>query len=162
MQTNIQIRRLQKTDNKAIAQIIRSVLSEFNANKPGTVYFDPTTDDLYHLFKTEKSAYFIIEMDGEVAGGGGIFPTPGLPENCCELVKLYLLPVARGKGLGRKLIEKAVAAAKEFGYNKMYLESMPELQVAVGMYNKLGFKKLDHSMGNSGHSGCSIWMMKDL
>ncbi len=162
MQENIIIRKLQKEDNAAIAHIIRNVLSEFNANKPGTVYFDPTTDNLFDLFKTERSEYFIIDINGVVCGGGGIFPTPGLPENCCELVKLYLLPAARGKGLGRQLIEKAVSAAKKLGYDKMYLESMPELQVAVGMYYKLGFKKLNRSLGNSGHTGCSIWMMKDL
>jgi putative acetyltransferase len=85
------IRPIEKKDNAALANIIRSVLTEFKANKPGTVYYDPTTDDLFTLFQTDASAYFVVEMNGEVKGGGGVFPTPNLPEGCCELVKLYLL-----------------------------------------------------------------------
>ena len=93
------IRNIAKRDNKQLSHIIRSVLSEFKANKPGTVYYDPTTDDLFTLFQTSRSAYFVAEMNDEIVGGAGVFPTPDLPEGCCELVKLYLLPQARGKGV---------------------------------------------------------------
>src|SRR5690349_4137412 len=106
MNQNIVIRGLRQEDNQRIAQIIRSVLSEFNANKPGTVYYDPTTDDLFTLFQTPKSAYFIAEINDEIVGGAGVFPTPDLPKSCCELVKLYLMPQARGKRVGKALIEK--------------------------------------------------------
>src|SRR5438045_9046387 len=106
MNQHFQIRRLEKKDNERVAHIIRSVLAEFKINKPGTVYYDPTTDDLFTLFKTPRSAYFVVEMDGEIVGGAGVYPTPNLPEGCCELVKLYLYSNTRGKGLGRLLIEK--------------------------------------------------------
>jgi len=162
MNQNIIIRRLRQEDNQRIAQIIRSVLAEFKANKPGTVYYDPTTDDLFTLFQTQHSAYFIAEMNNEIVGGAGVFPTPGLPKNCCELVKLYLLPQARGKRAGKALIGKCFDAAKEFGYTNMYLETMPELSTAVGLYEQLGFKYLKGPLGNSGHFGCDIWMMKEL
>ena len=45
------IRSIEKEDNERIAFIIRSVLAEFKANRPGTVYYDPTTDDLLHFFR---------------------------------------------------------------------------------------------------------------
>ena len=77
------IRKLEERDNKAIANIIRSVLKEFGAAKPGTVYYDPTTDDLYSLFKEENSIYFVAEKDGELVGGSGIYPTPSLPGDYC-------------------------------------------------------------------------------
>ncbi|HRI22667.1 MAG TPA: GNAT family N-acetyltransferase [Panacibacter sp.] len=156
------IRKIQKEDNHMLASIIRSVLTEFKANKPGTVYYDPTTDDLFTLFKTTKSAYFVAEENGEILGGGGIFPTPNLPAGCCELVKLYLSNAARGKGLGKDLIEQCFAAAKENGFTAMYLETMPELSTAVGLYESLGFKYLKGPLGNSGHFGCDIWMVKEL
>ena len=162
MNQNIVIRGLRQEDNQRIAQIIRSVLSEFNANKPGTVYYDPTTDDLFTLFQTPKSAYFIAEINDEIVGGAGVFPTPDLPKSCCELVKLYLMPQARGKRVGKALIEKCFDAAKQFGYTSMYLETMPELRTAVGLYEQLGFKYLKNAVGNSGHFGCDIWMMKEL
>ncbi|WP_153798676.1 GNAT family N-acetyltransferase [Foetidibacter luteolus] len=162
MQTGISIRPLEQKDNPAIALVIRTVLAEFKANKPGTVYYDPTTDDLFALFKKDLSAYFIAELDGEVVGGAGVYPTDKLPAGCCELVKLYLLDKARGKGLGRLLAEKCFEAAVNFGYSSMYLESMPELGTAVGMYERLGFTYLTGPMGSSGHFGCDIWMVKAL
>jgi putative acetyltransferase len=162
MNQNLEIRKLEKKDNQPVAYIIRSVLAEFKANKPGTVYYDPTTDDLFTLFQTPRSAYFVAEIQGEIIGGAGVFPTPDLPRSCCELVKLYLLPQARGKRVGKTLIQKCFDAAKEFGYSSMYLETMPELSTAVGLYEQLGFKYLKAPLGNSGHFGCEIWMMKEL
>ena len=105
---------------------------------------------------------YATEMNDEIVGGAGVFSTPDLPQNCCELVKLYLLPQARGKGVGKTLIEKCFNAAKEFGYITMYLETMPELNTAVSLYEQLEFKYLKGPVGNSGHFGCDIWMMKEL
>ncbi|QEC67094.1 GNAT family N-acetyltransferase [Panacibacter ginsenosidivorans] len=156
------IRKLAKEDNKAIAAIIRSVLAEFKANKPGTVYYDPTTDDLFTLFQTPRSAYFVATVNNEIVGGSGVYPTPNLPEGCCELVKIYLSPVARGKGIGKALMQQCFNAAKELGYTSMYLETMPELSTAVGMYEQMGFTYLKGPLGNSGHFGCDIWMIKEL
>lgn len=156
------IRPIQPEDNAAIAGIIRSVLTEFGAARPGTVYYDATTDNLYQLFREPKSAYWIVETDGKTAGGGGIYPTAGLPEGYCELVKLYLLPEARGKGLGQRLIRQCFAAAVQLGFRHLYLETMPELHNAIGLYTGLGFRYLEGPLGNSGHFGCDLWMVKDL
>ncbi len=162
MTNTITIRRISEPDNAAIAKIIREALEEFNANKPGTVYFDETTDNLFDVFKTTGSVYFVAEEEGKLLGGGGIYPTKNLPNSTCELVKLYLAPAARGKGIGKILINKCFAAAKEMGYTNMYLETMPELNIAVPLYEKLGFSYLKKPMGNSGHTGCDIWMLKKL
>jgi len=48
------------------------------------------------------------------------------------------------------------------GAEQVYLETMPELKIAVPMYEKLGFEYLDGPMGNSGHFGCAIQMIKRL
>ena len=156
------IRPIQPTDNPFLSRIVKDTLLEFGANHPGTVYYDATTDALYELFQQEGAAYFVAEMEGEIVGGGGIYPTEGLPASTCELVKMYLLPVARGTGLGRTLIEKSLAYAKEAGYKQVYLETMPELKKALEVYAKFGFEYLKAPMGNSGHTGCSLWMLKRL
>ena len=156
------IRPIRRSDNRQIANIIRSVLTEFGANKPGTVYFDPTTDDLFTLFKTAGSAYFVLEVNGEICGGAGIYPTEGLPADCTEIVKLYILPQVRGKGMGKALIEECFEAAKSIGNRQVYLETLPELKMAVGLYERCGFRYLDTPLGNSGHFGCDLWMLKDL
>ena len=162
MASTITIRNIELKDNVAIASVIRAALTEFGANKPGTVYYDPTTDHLFELFQTPGSVYYIAEMDGEVLGGCGIFPTEGLPAATCELVKLYLNKSARGTGLGKQLLLKSMEWAKQNGYQQVYLESMPELSKAVAIYEKVGFEKLNHALGNSGHDGCNIWMLKKL
>jgi putative acetyltransferase len=158
----MQIRPIEPGDNEELAKVIRTALAEFGANKPGTVYFDPTTDALFELFQTPKSFYYVALVDGKVVGGCGIFPTDNLPDGTCELVKLYLAKEARGTGLGKQLMEISLSWAKENGYTQVYLESMPELAKAVSIYEKVGFKALDHPLGNSGHCGCDIWMLKKL
>src|SRR3954465_14465927 len=106
MNTEIVIRRIKQEDNPVIASIIRASLAEFGADKPGTVFFDETTDHLYELFQQPGRLYLIAEEEGNILGGAGIYPSEGLPDNTCELVKMYLRPQARGKGLGKLLIEK--------------------------------------------------------
>ena len=156
------IRTIGQGDNIALAKIIRDTLKEFNAHKPGTVYFDDRTDHLFEEFSAAKSAYYVVEENGVVLGGGGIYPTVNLPEGTCELVKLYLSPAARGKGIGKILMQKCIAAAKELGYKKIYLETMPELTIAIPMYEKFGFSYLSAAQGDSGHTGCDVWMIKEL
>jgi putative acetyltransferase len=154
------IRTIEPADNPALAVIVRNTLAEFGANRPGTVYYDPTTDALYELFRKPRSTYFVALQNGQIMGGAGIYPSDGLPGDTCELVKMYLVPEARGKGLGKLLIEKSLQFAAEAGYKKVYLETMPELKQAVKVYEKFGFRYLDGPMGNTGHFGCGIWMMK--
>lgn len=153
------IRSIEKKDNQSLAMVVRTTLAEFGANKPGTVFFDPTTDSLYEIFQKPRSIYYVALKNDTVFGGGGIYPTNGLPDDTCELVKMYLLPTARGIGLGKKLIEKCFRFAKEAGYKNIYLETMPELKNALKVYERIGFKYLEGPMGNSGHFGCDLWMI---
>ena len=158
----IKLRTIQKEDNVQLAQIIRDTLTEFKANKPGTVYYDETTDQLFELFQKPGSIYFVALMDDELVGGGGIYPSDGLPNGTCELVKMYLLPEARGIGLGKRIIEECLAFAKENGYTQVYIESMPELENSLKVYEKFGFKYISAPLGNTGHHGCEKWMLRSL
>ncbi len=158
----ITIRNIQEQDNPFIAKIIRSCLEEFGANKPGTVYYDKSTDNLSSLFERTSAHYFIAEQHEKIVGGGGIFPSDGLPTDTCELVKMYLTAAVRGKGIGASLIARCIAAAKEEGFKKIYIETMPELKQAIGVYEKFGFEYLSHPLGNTGHFGCDVWMLKHI
>lgn len=158
----IEIRKIQPGDNQDLAIIIRSALREFKADKPGTVYYDESTDRLSELFEEENSVYYVALKEGEILGGGGIFPTQGLPTDTVELVKMYLRPEARGLGLGKMLILKCITHAQGLGYKRIYLETMAELEKAVSAYEKLGFTLLDQPLGNSGHHSCELWMEKEI
>lgn len=151
-----------KEDNPSLAIIVRQSLEEFKANKPGTVYFDETTDHLSDVFTIENSAYFVVEVNGEIAGGSGFYPTEGLPTDTVELVKMYLSKKFRKKGFGQILLQKCMEEAKLAGFEKMYIETMPELTHAIAMYEKNGFEYIPGALGNSGHTGCDVWMIKDL
>lgn len=156
------IRPIRPEDSQQLGAIIQQILREFKANKPGTAYFDKSLYELYDVFSSSLSSYWVLELDGELVGGGGIYPTKGLPAGYCELVKLYLLTGARGKGFGRQLIDRCLLSAKELGYSHVYLETMPELDKAIPLYEKTGFGYLSAPLGQSGHYGCNIWMIKEL
>lgn len=159
---DIQIRPIKEDDNVAIAALIRKVLTEFKRNQAGTVFTDPTTDNLFSLFITDDAVYWIAEEQGNILGGCGIYPTEGLPEGCAELVKFYLDPESRGKGIGKKLLEKSFESASAMGFHQLYLESFPEFTTAIALYEKYGFSYLSEALGNSGHFACNVWMLKDL
>ena len=162
MESDIHIRPIEPKDNPALAKIIRQTLVEFGADHPGTVYYDESTDRLSTLFKVKGSAYFVAEHTGQLLGGAGIYPTEGLGTETCELVKMYLLPQARGKGLGVALLQKCIDHARREGYKNIYLETMPELALAIKLYQKAGFEQLTRPLGQSGHFGCGIWMILHL
>ena len=160
--SNKVIRKITLSDNQEIATIIRSCLKEFGADKPGTVYYDESTDHLFELFSEKNSIYFVAEIGGKIVGGGGIFPSEGLPAGTCELVKMYLLPEARKTGTGAALMNKCLEIANELGFKHIYLESLPELKRAISVYEKFNFTYLDKPLGNTGHHGCSVWMTRPL
>lgn len=162
MSETIVLRKIQKQDDPLIAAIIRACLEEFGANKPGTVYYDESTDRLSSLFEFPRSHYFIAEQEGKIVGGGGIFPSDGLPEGTCELVKMYLTADVRGKGVGAALINQCLDVASKEGFKKIYIETMPELKQAIRVYEKFGFEYLDTPLGNTGHFGCDVWMLRDI
>jgi putative acetyltransferase len=117
---------------------------------------------LFDVFQAERSCYFVVEINAVVFGGAGIYPTEALPQDTCELVKMYLLRQARGKGIAKVLLQNCMAEAKSQGFKKMYIESMPELVNAIAMYEKNGFEFIKGPLGNSGHTGCEVFMIKNL
>jgi putative acetyltransferase len=158
----ITLRPIKKSDNSKLSQIIKATFDEFNAPRRGTVYSDPTTNNLYELFQNKRSACWVAKLNGKIVGLCGIYPTKDLDADTCELVKFYLAPHARGLGIGKHLIYQCEASAIDLGYQKIYLESLPQFENALHMYLKVGYKEVEKSIGDSGHTGCTIFMLKEL
>ncbi|ESU29231.1 N-acetyltransferase GCN5 [Flavobacterium limnosediminis JC2902] len=156
------IREIQKTDNVSVAQVIRTVLEEFNVPKVGTAYADPQLDRMFETYSEPKSAYFVVEKDGEIIGCAGIAPLANGSPDVCELQKMYFLPETRGLGIGARMMEICLEKAKTFGFKQCYLETMPYMEAAQKLYLKSGFTYLDAPMGCTGHSSCPVWMIKGL
>ena len=159
---NLIIRKVLPGDNLILATLIRGVFEEHHAPQQNSVYSDPTTNDLYTLFLHPRSVLWVALFNDTILGCCGIYPTEALEEDCAELVKFYLLKEARGKGIGKQLMLLCFQSAKELGYKKLYLESFPAFSEAIGMYEKYGFTRLSKSLGNSGHTACTICMIKDI
>ena len=159
---NYKIREVQPKDNEQLAEIIREILIEFGVPKVGTAYEDTALDCMFETYNIPKATFFVIENNETIIGGAGIMQLQNTTENICELQKMYFTPEARGLGLGAKMMNICLDKATEFGYEKCYLETMPYMEGARKLYNKVGFESLNGPIGDTGHYSCSMWMMKIL
>ena len=100
---NYTLRLIRPEDNPGIAQVIREVSAEhgLTADK-GFAVADPILDSLYEVYSQPRAAYWVIEMDGEILGGGGVSGLAGGDGKTAELQKMYISSRLRGKGLAKK------------------------------------------------------------
>lgn len=160
--SDARLRPIQPGDDAAIGSVIRSVMPEFGAQGPGFAINDPEVDWMSRAYAGPRAAYFVVERDGRVLGGGGIAPLAGGGESVCELRKMYFLPEVRGLGLGQALLRQCLTTARSFGYRTCYLETLEGMDAAVALYDKLGFERLAQPMGATGHFGCNRYYALDL
>jgi putative acetyltransferase len=156
------LRPIRPEDDPAIARVIRGVMPEYGAHGPGFAIHDPEVDAMCAAYPPPRAIYFVLELDGAVAGGGGVGPLGGAEENICELRKMYFLPPARGLGAGRALLARCIDEARTRGYRRMYLETLTGMDAAQRLYQRFGFARLGAPLGATGHFGCDRWYALDL
>lgn len=107
------------------------VLSAMGAN-------DPDLDDLEQNYWQRGGAFEVVEdPTPRVVGCAGLYP---LTERRVELCKMYLERSARGRGLGRRLLENALATARRAGFAEVWLETNSVLTEAITLYTRYGFR----------------------
>lgn len=157
------VRPVEEEDNAALARVLRASVEEHGAPKVGTFYDDPHTDRIYQTYQQKNAEYWVVECHGKVSGGGGFYPTKGLPEGYAELTKFHFLPELRGKGVGKYLLRKIEERAAKAGYTHLYIVSYHEFGKAVGMYEKCGYVHINHALDESGlYQGAPFHMVKEL
>lgn len=156
------VREIQPQDNEQIANVIRQVFISDEYPKTGTAFADKQLDYMFETYNKPKAIYYVVEIDRKIVGGAGVSQLDNSEENICELQKMYFLQEARGKGIGFEMIQKCLTTAKEFGFEKCYLETLPEMLAAQHLYKKVGFEYLCTPIGGTGHTSCPVWMMKSL
>jgi putative acetyltransferase len=149
-------------DDPAVARVIRAVMAEYGARGPGFAILDPEVDAMSAAYPAPGAVYFVLEVDGEVVGGGGVGPLAGGEEGVCELRKMYFLPAARGRGAGKALLARCIEEARARGYRRMYLETLTGMDAAQRLYERFGFARLTAPLGATGHFGCDRWYALDL
>ncbi|WP_266169081.1 GNAT family N-acetyltransferase [Dyella subtropica] len=156
------IRPIEPRDNTAVAAIIRTVMPEFGADGPGFAIHDAEVDTMYESYARPRSAYFVVERDGLVIGGGGIAPLENGEEDVCELRKMYFLADARGIGAGSAMMQRCLDAARAEGFRRCYLETLTGMDAAQVLYKRNGFEPLCAPMGGTGHFSCDRFFIRDL
>lgn len=162
MRRRYRIRTIRKDDNEYVARIIRTVMTGFGLDRPGSSLNDDEVKAMYETYSRDRAAYFVVMEDERVVGGAGIGPLSGADETICELKKMYLLPEARGAGVGEQLLTMCLEAARNAGYRQCYLETIREMTAARALYEKHGFRKLTKPLGDTGHFACDSSYARDI
>jgi putative acetyltransferase len=156
------IRPIEARDDAAVAAVIREVMPEFGADGPGFAIHDAEVDGMSAAYARPRCAYFVIERDGRVLGGGGIAPLENAEPDVCELRKMYFLPAARGIGAGSAMMQRCLDAARALGFRRCYLETLTGMDAAQALYQRSGFTPLCAPMGGTGHFSCDRYFIRDL
>jgi putative acetyltransferase len=169
------LRPITPADNANVAHVIRTVMPEFSCVGEGFSINDPEVEDMAAAYAGDRSGFFVIEQSvggpagaGEgfrgtvVLGGAGFAPLTGGDPNTCELRKMYVLKEGRGFGGGKILMEACLEGARAAGYTQMYLETVTAMKDAAAVYKKYGFEPISWPMGDTGHGGCDVYMVREL
>ncbi len=158
----LHIRPITADDDRVIAEIILTVMADYETDPSTTIAGDPSIHHMYRNYQEDRAVYYVASLGGKVVGGCGIRQLAGTDENICELQRMFLLPQARGKGIGKQLMQLCLDKAQELGYEQVYIETLQEMQGAQQLYRSFGFEKISLALGNTGHCGCDVRMLKQL
>lgn len=137
-------------------------MPEFGAGGAGFALHDPEVEAMCENYSEPGTCYFVVEQDGQVAGGAGIGPLGVNYPDVCELRKMYFSPSLRGLGAGASLMQRCLLAAKDRGYSKCYIETLTGMDAARKLYLRFGFQRVPERMGDTGHFGCDLFFLRCL
>ncbi len=154
-------REIIETDNDVIAVLIRKTLEAHALDIPGTVYFDEGLNHLSEYYKGENRAYYVLESESGIVIGGIGYEQLAFMADTAELQKLYLEDAARGSGMGYEMIAFIEERMREAGYKRSYLETHDNLQAAIHIYEKSGYREIDRPK-EVVHSTMNRFFIKEL
>jgi putative acetyltransferase len=132
----MELRPATNDDAGVVRELVFRVLAEYGlSGDPGGT--DADLDDLAGSYSARGGLFDVLEDGGRIVGTVGLYP---LREGVCELRKMYLLPEARGRGQGRRLLDHALAEARRLGFRRVELETSSRLLVAIALYTRYGFE----------------------
>ncbi len=136
---NYTIRAWQPEDRLAAATVIERILAEYGLD------WDPDGADrdvlaIAEYYLDRGGEFWVIETQGHIVGTSAYYPCPNRGEKAVEIRKMYLLPPARGQGLGKYLLRELEAAIDGRGYREIWIETVSVLTAAVQLYEASGYQ----------------------
>ncbi len=158
------LRPIRAGDDASMGAVIRDVMTEHRCTGGGFAIHDAEVAAMSRAYATPQSRYLVVEHAGEVVGGGGFARLAGsdAAEATCELRKMYFRPIARGRGVGRELLDRLLDEMRGAGYRRCYLETTSWMDAARKLYLAAGFMPLAAPEGNTGHHGCDRFFARPL
>jgi len=137
----MEIRAATNQDAPDIRRVVFSVLEEYDLTAEHETIDIDLRDIERDYFARGGCFEVVIDEDDKIVGTVGLYP---YDHGTCELRKMYLLPAYRGKGTGKKLMDRMLAKAKALGFQHMVLETSSKLVNAIAMYRRYGFTPTQH------------------
>src|ERR687894_2773781 len=135
--------RLTRVETGEQVEEARALFKEYEAATGVDLCFQNFAQELASLpgDYAPPSGRLIIAYDGEEAAG--CVALRKVDDAVCEMKRLYVRPAFRGTGLGRTLAERIIAEARDIGYERMRLDTLPTMGSAIALYRSLGFKEIE-------------------
>jgi ribosomal protein S18 acetylase RimI-like enzyme len=96
------------------------------------------------MYASPRGVLLLAEIEGEPCGCAAVWL---LEDHICELKRVYVRTAYRGSGLGRLLTETALEAARDMGYSRIRLDTLPQMAAAQRLYESVGFRDIDPYYG---------------
>jgi putative acetyltransferase len=134
--------RIQSAESPRLLRTIHELFLEYSESLRVDLCFQGFAEELATLpgdYARPAGRLLLIFEEREAAGCGAL---RRLDDEVCEMKRLYVRPAFRGKGAGRELIDVLINSAREIGYQRMRLDTLPSMTSAMAVYRSLGFKAI--------------------
>jgi putative acetyltransferase len=139
----IAVRPVVGADVQAVVALVTDVLAEFGLVFGVGAATDAPLLGLPASYEDAGGAFWVAEQAGHIVGTCGLAPIVGEDPGVYELRKMYLRPSTRGHGLGKQLLELAIAWARARGGTHIVLDTIEEMTRAIAFYEAHGFVRDD-------------------
>jgi len=134
--------RLQSAQTPEFVATIRKLFVEYSESLEVDLCLQGFAEELAELpgdYARPAGRIALAFQGNEVAAGGALRP---LGSDVCEMKRLYVRPAFRGKCIGGAMVDALISSARDIGYQRMRLDTLPSMATAIAVYRSRGFKEI--------------------
>ena len=141
----IKLQTVKKPGHLVQARTLFRQYAETRRNDPALVEFPEEIKNLPGEYGPPDGCIMLAHYRGNPAGCVALHK---IADGICEMKRLYVSPLYRGNGIGKSLVEAVLSRARELGYSRMRLDSIPGMETAQALYESVGFYDIDAYRNN--------------